>query len=88
MRSKYDEGWKETIRSFFPQFLSFFFPSIAQHIDSSKGFEFLDKELGRISRKGLAGRRVDTLVKAYLKDGKEQWLLIHVVESQGSRVER
>jgi len=82
MRSKYDEGWKETIRSFFPQFLSFFFPSIAQHIDSSKGFEFLDKELGRISRKGLAGRRVDTLVKAYLKDGKEQWLLIHI-EVQG-----
>jgi len=59
-----------------------FFPSIAQHIDTSKGFDFLDKELGRISRRGLRGRRVDTLVKAYLKDGKEQWLLIHI-EVQG-----
>jgi len=88
MRGRYDEGWKETIRTFFPHFLSFFFPSIAQHIDTSKGFDFLDKELGRISRKGLTGRRADTLAKVYLKNGEEQWLLIHAVESQGSKVER
>ncbi|MCD6508498.1 hypothetical protein J7M22_18000 [Candidatus Poribacteria bacterium] len=82
MRVKYDEGWKEAIRSFFPHFLSFFFPSIARHIDTTRGFEFLDKELGRISKRGLSGRRVDTLVKAFLKNGEEKWLLIHV-EVQG-----
>jgi len=82
MRARYDQGWKEAIRTFFPHFLSFFFPSIAQHIDIPKGFEFLDKELGRISKKGVGGRKVDALVKAYLKDGQEQWLLIHI-EVQG-----
>jgi len=81
-RPSYDEGWKEVIRAFFPQFMQFFFPSIAQNINLSKGFEFLDKELARISRKGLAGRRVDALVKAYLKDGREQWILVHI-EVQG-----
>jgi len=82
MRARYDEGWKDAIRTFFPQFINFFFPSIAQHIDLSKGFEFLDKELSRISRKGLGRRRADTLVKVSLKDGAERWILVHV-EVQG-----
>ena len=40
-RARYDEGWKEVIRTFFPQFINFFFPEMAKHIDFSKGFEFL-----------------------------------------------
>jgi len=82
MRIPYDEGWKEVIKGFFPQFLEFFFPSIAGNLDLSRGFEFLDKELGRISKRGLAGRRVDALVKVYRRDGEEQWLLVHI-EVQG-----
>ena len=81
-RASYDEGWKEAIRAFFPQFMTFFFPEVAQHIDFSKQAEFLDKELSRISRKGLGRRRADTLVKVSLKDGGERWILIHV-EVQG-----
>ena len=81
-RARYDEGWKEAIRTFFPQFMDFFFPDIAQHIDFSKQVEFLDKELSRISRRGLGRRRADTLVKVSLMDGGERWILVHV-EVQG-----
>ena len=79
---KYDESWKEVIEIFFPQFLGFFFPQIAEEIDFTKEITFLDKELAKISKKGLGGRRVDTLVRVYRKDGEEQWLLIHI-EVQG-----
>jgi len=81
-RARYDEGWKEAIRSFFPQFMTFFFPEVAKHIDFSRGFEFLDKELSGISKKGLSRKRADTLVKVSLKDGGERWVLVHV-EVQG-----
>ena len=82
MRTRYDEGWKEVIETFFPPFLQFFFPRIAEGLDLDRGYVFLDKELGRISRKGLSGRRVDKLVRVYRKDGGEQWLLVHI-EVQG-----
>ena len=45
----YDESGKTAIETFFPQFLHFFFPGIAEGIDFGKGYAFLDKELGRIS---------------------------------------
>ena len=79
---KYDESWKDVIEAFFPQFLRFFFPRIAEGIDFGKGYTFLDKELSRISKKGLGGRRGDKLVRVYRKDGEEQWLLVHI-EVQG-----
>ena len=79
-RARYDEGWKEAIRGFFPQFMNFFFPDIVQHIDFSKQVEFLDKELSKISRRGLGRRRADTLVKVSLRDGGEmkRWLRLAI----------
>ena len=45
----------------------------------------LDKELQPIVRRAKHGRRyVDKLVKVYLKDGRERWILIHV-EVQGRK---
>ena len=39
----------------------------------------LDKELQPIVRQAEHGRRyVDKLVKVWLKDGEERWLLIHI----------
>lgn len=49
---KYDESWKGAIETFFPQFLYFFFPQIAEGIDVERKYTFLDKELRRI---GLSG---------------------------------
>ena len=82
-----DEAWKEIIEKLFPDFLTFFFPQIYKDIDFSKGFEFLDKELQKILKRSEVGKKiVDKLVKVYLNDGSEKWLLIHI-EVQGYQEE-
>ena len=65
--------------------MQFFFPEIHRVIDFSKGYQFLDKEFRQISKASKSGKRiVDKLVKVYLKDGAEKWLLIHI-EIQGQQ---
>ena len=74
----YDSPWKEIIEKYFPEFIEFYFPKAYKDIDWEKGYEFLDKELQKITKKALKGRRyVDKLVKVWLKDGKEKWAIIH-----------
>src|SRR5262249_51092902 len=47
-------------------------------------YEMLDKELQKIVRAAEQGRRVvDKLVKVWLKNGEERWLLIHVEVQTG-----
>ncbi len=78
-----DGVWKEAIEYYFEYFLTFFFPEVAADVDHQRGYEFLDKELAEISQGGEVGGRIaDVLVKVYLKDGSERWLVIHV-EVQG-----
>jgi len=80
---EHDSAWKEVLEKLFERFLSFFFPQIHKDIDFSRGFEFLDNELQQIAVESESGKRiVDKLVKVYLLDGSEQWLLIHI-EIQG-----
>jgi len=82
-----DEAWKQIIEKLFPDFLAFFFPQIYKDINFSKGFEFLDKELQKILKRSEVGKKiVDKLVKVYLNDGSEKWLLIHI-EVQGYQEE-
>ena len=79
----FDSPWKEAIEVLFPAFMNFFFPDIAAAIDWSRGYEFLDKELEKITRDATLGRRyADKLVKVFLLGGQEAWLLIHI-EVQG-----
>ncbi|NET60619.1 MAG: transposase [Symploca sp. SIO2E6] len=82
--AEYDSPWKEAIALYFPSFIDFFFPQINSAIDWSRGHEFLDKEFQQIVRDTETGRReADKLVKVWLKDGEETWILIHVeVQSQ------
>lgn len=81
----YDSPWKEVVEDLFEAFLSFFFPQIHKEIDFSKGYQFLKDELKKIVRGSKTGKRyADQLVKVYLRDGSEQWLLIHI-EIQGYR---
>lgn len=83
MRSEQDSVWKEVLDAYFKEFLEFFFPDIHAEIDWNRKYEFLDKELEKISRRSDLGRRlVDKLVKVYLPDGEESWVLIHI-EVQG-----
>lgn len=81
---EYDSPWKEVIEVFFPQFMAFFFPVIAEAIDWAKPVEFLDKEFQRTIRRSEVGRQtVDKLVKVWLLSGEEVWILIHIeVQSQ------
>jgi hypothetical protein len=80
---KQDSVWKEAIKTYFKEFMEFFFSEIAQDIAFEKGYEFLDKELEKITQDAEIGKRLaDILVKVYLKNGAEMWLLIHI-EVQG-----
>ncbi|MDQ7032201.1 MAG: Rpn family recombination-promoting nuclease/putative transposase [Desulfonauticus sp.] len=73
----------KSIEAYFPDFLEFFFPSIARDIDFEKGYEFLDKELQKIVKDAELGKRLaDVLIKVHSMDGTEKWLLIHI-EVQG-----
>lgn len=79
-----DNAWKDVLNQFFREFMEFFFAHIAADIDWQRGYEFLDKELEQITRDHRIGRRLaDKLVKVWLRDGREQWLLIHL-EVQGA----
>ena len=84
-REDYDSPWKEMIERFFERFMAFYFPRAHRLIAWDKGFEFLDKELQKITREAEQGRRtVDKLVRVRLKRGGELWVLIHI-EVQGQR---
>jgi len=75
----YDTPWKEALEKYFESFIALFFPLVHAGVDWSKGYEFLDKEFQKVVRDAKLGRRIaDKLVKVYLRDGKEAWLLIHI----------
>ena len=75
----YDSPWKDILDLQFEEFMAFFFPSAHAQINWRAGHEFLDKELQKITQDAALGRRVvDKLVKVHLKDGQEQWVLVHV----------
>jgi hypothetical protein len=78
-----DSVWKEVLEAYLEEFMEFFFPDIHRDIEWPRGYEFMDKELEPLVRDGpLRERRVDKLVKVFLRDGSEAWILIHI-EVQG-----
>jgi len=82
-----DSMWKEIVETYFPQLMEFFFNKIYQEIDFSRGYSFLDKELEKVVRDCEIGKRfADKLIKIYLKEEKELWLLLHL-EVQGKEEE-
>ena len=44
-KADFDSAWKEALRLHFRSFLAFFFPSIHDDLDWSRGYQLLDKEL-------------------------------------------
>ncbi|MBF0226963.1 MAG: cytosolic protein [Desulfobacterales bacterium] len=84
-KKDYDSPWKTIIEKYFRELIEFYFPDILDAIDWTKGYEFLDKELKKITKESKVGKRyVDKLVKVYLTTGNERWILIHG-EVQGKR---
>jgi hypothetical protein len=79
MSTPLDTPWKQILEGYFPQFMAFFFPEAHSEIDWRKGFDFLDSELQQVTLEAETGKRiVDKLVKVYLQNGREEWLLIHI----------
>ncbi len=75
---QYDQIWKEIIENLFEAFMYFYMPDLAEDVDFSKGYTFLDKEFSAIEIKSEDSERfLDKLIKVYLKSGKEQWILVH-----------
>ena len=85
MRHNKDVLWKGLLEWVFDDLLRFLFPDADQVFDMERGFCFMDKELAEMhpeQGKKTATRIVDKLVKAYRRDGKEEWVLVHL-EVQG-----
>ncbi|MCY4781198.1 hypothetical protein ORI89_16165 [Sphingobacterium sp. UT-1RO-CII-1] len=77
---KSDELLKAIFEENFPDFLRFMYPEADTMFDFEKGLTFMDKELLEImpDRERKKGRRIaDLLVKVYLKDGTQKWILAH-----------
>src|SRR5438105_2842979 len=80
VRDDFDGAWKNMLSERrFAWFIASFMPEIYDQVDWTRGVEFLEQELRAITRKSRRGHRsVDRLVKVWLKDGTEKWVLVHV----------
>ena len=79
-RADRDSPWKDILRQYFQEAISFFFPQTASQIDWSQPYEFLDKEFQQIAPDAEIGKRyADLLVKVWLRQGQELWLLVHIL---------
>lgn len=84
-RSEQDTAWKEVLDTYFKDFVEYCIPHLNSLIDWDKPYDSLDKELQAITKGTESGKRLlDKLFKVYLKNGDEQWILIHL-EVQGRR---
>ena len=85
MVNDYDSPWKDYLSKYLQQVFDLLFPFTSAKIDWSRGFEFLEQELRQLVPDSERAKRIaDALVKVYLHNGNEQWVLIHI-EVQGQR---
>jgi hypothetical protein len=87
MRNQFDLLWKAGIEEMPTEAISSLMRKQAHLIDFTRPPEFLDKELRAIinsNKKKLdSNNHADFLVRVWMKDGQEQWILIHIeVQSQ------
>lgn len=79
-----DALWKKVISELFEDFMLFFIPTLAEEIDFSMEPDFLQQELFReIVDEKKGTNYADQIIKVQLKNGEEQWILLHV-EIEGS----
>ncbi|MGK6351616.1 hypothetical protein [Parapedobacter sp. DT-150] len=81
---------KGAFEEWFTEFMRFLYFNADELFDFARGLEFMDKELLEIipDRERKKGKRVaDLLVKVYLKDGTEKWILLHTEIEGGNQVD-
>src|SRR5690606_2548522 len=86
---KNDELLKGIFEDNFPDSLRFIYPEADGIFDFDRGITFMDKELLEIipERERKGGTRVaDLLVKVYLLDGSERWILINTEIESGNDI--
>jgi hypothetical protein len=75
----FDSNWKFLIVKYHFPFIEFFMPELYADIDTSRAPVFLDSELQTIWRSMKTGLKMtDKLVKVWLKNGEERWILVHI----------
>ena len=73
-----DELWKKIIEDLFEDLKTYFMPDLYNDIDFTRGYDFLDNELSTPFPDAEETKRFpDWLVKVFLKNGEEQWALVH-----------
>jgi len=81
MRQKDDYLWKGVLEDVLDDFLRFIHPNADQVFDLGRGFRFLDKELEQLfppQGDVYSPKVVDKLAQVYTREGKEEWVLLHV----------
>ncbi|CAM3920288.1 hypothetical protein SAMN06265348_111168 [Pedobacter westerhofensis] len=81
MRKQNDTLWKGILEPFFREFLFLIDPALAASVDPAREIIFLDKELNQEipSVEGIYEQKiVDKLIKLYMLDGTEEWILLHL----------
>ena len=85
MSTDYDSPWKDFLQQHLQWVFELLFPTASAQIDWTRGTEFLEQELRQILPENERFKRIaDALVKVYLRNGSELWVLIHI-EVQGQR---
>lgn len=73
--------WKAALEDLFDDFLRFFFVDAEVIFDFKKKFQYLDKELEQLfppDNDTYAPRYVDKLVRVFLPNGEDEWILVHI----------
>lgn len=74
-----DTAWKEILDNYLKDFFDYCLPQVSDLIDWDRKYVTLDKELQKIIKGAITGKRIlDKLFKVFLKNGDEQWVLIHI----------
>ena len=75
----YDGLWKKIIADLFEEFMLFLAPDLYEEIDFTQKPDYLQQELyKKIIQKKKGRNDADLIVKVFLKNGKDQWILIHI----------
>ena len=81
----FDGAWKEALEKYLQPLMELCFPAVAAAVDWSAPVTWQDKELQEVFRgDDLGGQQVDKLVNVRLRDGSEEWILLHIeAQSRG-----
>jgi len=84
-REEQDAPWKRILRRLFRPMIQLCSPPLYRLVDWRRGYEFLENELQKLTIDSQTSKHaVDKLVKVFLKNGEERWILVHI-EVQSSR---